>query len=187
MYLIPNPTVNKLELKGIASLKYYGNDAWFRIEPFANIDQDTAYVRNVQIRIIKSGNDSFKITTLKTANGSSKQQAEDLVSRIDYSITQNDSLLFLDRGIPVTARDKFRNQKIYITIAVPVGKRIQVDDNVGEYNEHIDFGWDMNDWDWDRDYDNNGDYNWDRNTEYIMTLNGLKRTDWRRRSCKHKL
>jgi phage shock protein PspC (stress-responsive transcriptional regulator) len=174
---LANPTVNKLEVKGNVYLKYYGNNTWLHLEPFANIDADTVYVRNIEVRIIKSNSDSFKITTLKISNGASRQQAEDLVSKINFNIVQQDSSLFLDRGIAITAKEKFRNQKIYITIAVPVGKRIQVGENIGEYNEHVDFGWDMNDWDWEREYDNSGDYSWDRGVEYIMTKTGLERTD----------
>ncbi len=174
---LTSPTINKLEVKGAPYFKYFGNNTWLHLEPFANIDGDTVYARNIQVRIIKSSSDSFKVTTLKVSDGRSRQQAEDLVSKMNFNIVQEDSLLLLDKGIAITATEKFRNQKIYITVAVPVGKRIQVDDNVGEYNEHMDFGWEMNDDDWDRDYDNSGGYGWDRGVEYIMTKTGLQRTD----------
>ena len=176
---LTNPKIDKLEIKGMPRLKYYGNNSWLHLEPFANIDADTAYVRNIQIRIIRSNNDSFNITTLKLANGSSKLQAEDLASKINYNIVQEDSVLMLDKGIAITAKEKFRNQKIYISIAVPLGKRIEVDENAGGWGdeEHVDFGWDMNDNDWEKDYDNNGDFNWSRNVEYVMTKKGLQRTD----------
>jgi hypothetical protein len=82
--------------------------------------------------------------------------------------------LSFDKGIPVTKDDKFRNQSVYVTIYVPVGKRIYVDDNIGWGNDfHIDFGNDVDDWNWRR---NNEGYDWSNNVEYVMTNDGLKET-----------
>ena len=73
----------------------------------------------------------------------------------------------------INNNDKFRNQSVYATIYVPVGKRIIVTDRIGWDNDfHFDFGNDVNDWDWRND--DNG-YGWDHNVEYIMTEDGLKR------------
>ena len=92
-----------------------------------------------------------------------------------YNVIQNDSILLFDRGIPITKDVKFRNQTVYVTVYVPVGKRIIVRDGVGWGNDtHFEFGSDMNDWDWRNDGDNG--YSWESNVEYTMTRKGLERT-----------
>ncbi len=172
--ILTNPETDKLELKYISDNKYYFNNIFLHLEPFASIDEDTAYVRNINIRILKSDNDSFRVTMLKTAYGATKEDAEKRVVNMNFEINQKDSALLFDRGIPVTKTDKFRNQAIYVTVYVPVGKRIQVDGSLGWGSDvHIAFGNDMDYWDWKND--DNG-YNWDDNKEYVMTEKGLKLT-----------
>lgn len=172
---LTNPGVTRLELKQTKDNKYYFNNSFLHFAPFVSIDEDTANVQNVHIRIMKSDNDSFQVTMLKMVNGSSRSEAEGRASTMRYNILQHDSTLLFDRGIPITKDTKFRNQTVYVTVYVPIGKRIIVRDGVGWGNEmHFEFGSDMNDWDWRND-DNNG-YGWENNVEYTMTGKGLERT-----------
>ena len=185
--VLSNPAINKLELRALPSTKYYGAGRWLHFEPFADIDEDTVNFNNVEVRIVKSATDSFQVSLLKLTNGNSKQQAEQLASKINYKIVQRDSTLLLDKGISITPAEKFRNQRVYITVAVPVGKRIKIADNINgwENNVHVDFGWDMNEWEWKRD---NGSETYDlsRNVEYIMTKNGPERVDGKKNNDDHK-
>jgi phage shock protein PspC (stress-responsive transcriptional regulator) len=168
-----NPGVNKLELKLVKDYRYYFNNSFLHFEPFASLDEDTAFVRNIHVRILKSDNDSFKVTMLKMSNGFSRSDADRKADHINFNIEQKDSTLLFDRGIPITREDKFRNQAVYVTVYVPVGKRILVRDNIGWGNDvHIELGGDLDDWRWR--YDDEG-YGWDHDVEYVMTTEGLKR------------
>ena len=123
---LANPAVNYLEVTAAPKMKYYEN-RWFQIEPFQSFsDDDTVYVRNLRIRIVQSKTDSFEVKVVKLSNGKSVQNANELASRINFELTQQDSLVYLDRGIAINKKDKFRNQHIIMTIAVPVGKRIKI-------------------------------------------------------------
>lgn len=173
---LANPGVGKLEIKTYPSGRYY-NHNWLKLEPFAFFDQDTVFVRNIELRIVKADNDSFKVTMVKLVNGRSRQEAEQLASEINFNTVQKDTTLMLDRGIPITQNEKFRNQHIYVTVAVPVGKRVYINENEnwGEgFSMHI-FGPGGNEdyWDWGNDKDNTG-YRWRSNVEYVMTAKGLK-------------
>jgi hypothetical protein len=104
------------------------------------------------------------------ANSRHKNRAE----RISYNINQQDSALLFERGIAITKNDKFRNQSVYVTVYVPVGKRIIVNNGIGWGNDfHIELGGDVDDWYWRNDEEG---YNWSDNVEYIMTNDGLKPT-----------
>jgi phage shock protein PspC (stress-responsive transcriptional regulator) len=174
---LSNAKVSKLELRVPLHSKYYSNRAWFRLEPFQNLDDDTLYIQNTRVRIIKSLTDSFQVSVVKFADGSSRKEADDNVNKINYHITQVDSTLQLDRGIALTKNEKFRNQRIIITVAVPVGKKIKVDyDAAEDFHIRIGNNWDDEGWDW-RYYENTREERWNHNVEYIMTEKGLQRTD----------
>jgi len=171
--VLTNPAVGKLELKLQKDSRYYFNNSFLHFEPFANIDEDTAFVQNIHIRVEKAEGDSFSVTMLKMVNGPTKAEAEEKATKMQFNLTQKDSSLLFDRGIPISKEDKFRNQTIYVTVYVPVGKRILIKDNVGWSDRfHIELGNDVDNWNWR--YDDEG-YNWESNVEYKMTTDGLKR------------
>jgi phage shock protein PspC (stress-responsive transcriptional regulator) len=171
--VLTNPSVSRLEItSSIPNQKYY-NNRWFRMEPFEGLDDDTAFVKNVSIHIVKSPNDSFRVTMMKLVRGSKKRYADTLASMMNYNVVQNDSLLVVDKGIAITRQDKFRNQRIILTIYVPVGKQIKVNRNVGWGND-IHFDGPFNN-DWDIDFDDVED-GWDSNVDYIMQEDGLAYT-----------
>ncbi len=166
-----NPTVSRLEVQGISN-----RFRTFRIQPFAAWDEDTVYVNNVSIRLIKSPNDSFQVTTTKFCNGSSRRYADTLAAAMRYNIEQKDSTLYIDKGIGFTEHDKFRNQHVVVTIAIPVGKVIRIG-NVGWGNwEHFQIGWNNadDDYDW-----GNQEFSWwgNHNEDLIMKADGLYTLD----------
>ena len=184
---LSNPGVNYLEITASPKMKYYENH-WFQISPFdAFADEDTVFVRNLRIRIIQSKTDSFQVKLVKLSNGKTIQEANDLASRINFDLTQQDSLVYLDRGIAINKKDKFRNQHVIMTIAVPVGKRIKITNkgwsqtNVringrGMQTETFDRVTDDNDWydEWNEPWDNES-FSYERGVEYKMTLTGLEK------------
>ena len=172
---LTQPGVDKLELKLAKDSRYYFSNSFLHFEPFASIDEDTAFVQNVHVRIMKADRDSFSVTMLKMVHGESKAEAEGRAVKMQYNIAQKDTQLLFDRGIPITRDQKFRNQTVYVTVYVPVGKKIMVRDNVGWGDDvHFEFGSQMDNWNWR--YEGEEGYHYDTDVEYVMTANGLKRT-----------
>jgi len=171
---LTNPGVAKLEVTTNSPNKKYYRNNWFRIEPFENIEEDTAIVRNIRVHIIKSPNDSFRVTMIRTACSFDKNDANRLANLIDYQVMQMDSLLIIDKGIMINRTDKFRNQGVTITIYVPVGKHIKINNNVGWGND-VHFGG----WRDDRYIESDDvEEGWDQGVDYIMTANeGLTSED----------
>jgi phage shock protein PspC (stress-responsive transcriptional regulator)/heme/copper-type cytochrome/quinol oxidase subunit 2 len=173
---LSNAKIDKLEVSLSGYSKYYKNRKhWLEIEPFNGILDDTAYVPNTRIKLIRSNTDSFQVTVTRLSQGRTKAQANELAEKISYNIEQKDSILSLYKGIPINNTDKFRNQKILITIAVPVGKRILIDDKIGWMHDvHVGFN---NDDNWSREFYGDDDFDWETGKEYIMTNKGLKRVN----------
>ena len=170
---ITNQKINKLEITSTAPALKFTRERWVRFEPFEGVFEDTAYIRNVKVQIIKSPNDSFRVTLTRLANGSSRRNADTLARLISYNVAQHDSLLIADKGIAINKKDKFRNQQILLTVYVPVGKQIRVDRNIGWGDwVHFDGPWDHGYWD---DYFDNDqvEHGWHTNVDYIMKADGL--------------
>jgi phage shock protein PspC (stress-responsive transcriptional regulator) len=184
---LANPAVNYLEVTAAPKMKYYENH-WFQIAPFQGFsDDDTVFVRNLRIRIVQSKTDSFEVKVVKLSNGKSVQNANELASHINFELTQQDSLVYLDRGIAINKKDKFRNQHIIMTIAVPVGKRIKITNkgwsqtnvqinNRGMRTGTIDRISNDENWfdEWNEPWDGES-YDFEKGVEYKMTTTGLEK------------
>ena len=183
---LTNPKIDYVEITAAPKMKYYENN-WFQFEPFQGFaDEDTVYVRNLRIRIVQSLNDSFQVKIVKLSNGKTVQNANELANKINFELTQQDSLVYLDRGIGINKIDKFRNQHIIMTIAVPIGKRIKIT-NKGWSQTNVNINGrgmrtgtidrissDENWYDeWNEPWDNES-YQYERGVEYKMTKTGLE-------------
>jgi phage shock protein PspC (stress-responsive transcriptional regulator) len=164
-----NPSVGKLEITAQSPLERYRRSRFLRFEPFEGIQEDTAFVNNVDVRILKSANDSFKVTVIKMASGRSRTIAENNAAQILYSGVQTDTVLLMDKGIAINKTDKFRNQRVVLTIYVPAGKKIKIDKSISWFS-NVHFGSNWND-DWYYDSDDDA-HDWRTGVEYEMRADG---------------
>jgi phage shock protein PspC (stress-responsive transcriptional regulator) len=158
--------------------RYYGGD-WFGISwedwPFYAINQDTLMLNTVRVNIQKSDDADFHVRRIRFSRGTNPEVARNLAERINFNVDQKDSMLVLPRGFAISRHEKFRNQQVLIIVDVPVGKRIQIDEKVEDYdwfslNYNHRRGWRDNKWE--------ESYGWQSDREMIMTPdNGLQRVD----------
>ncbi|PZP40854.1 MAG: hypothetical protein DI598_18945, partial [Pseudopedobacter saltans] len=138
-------------------LRYFGNDS--------------IKIPNVALRIETSKDNNYHVESVAYSNGSTKEEATTLASKIVYSLDQKDSLLFIPTDFFINRSDKFRNQRIMIKIFVPIGKQIIVKGNT-HINNNINInigpaGIHKNTWE-------NSDNYWEADQLYVMTAEGLK-------------
>ncbi len=178
---LSDPSVKSLEVMPFQNLNYL-RIGWFNLQPFGifGSTEDTAFIGNVRVRITKSPTDSFQVSILKMCNGATRRYADSLNSLIKFNIIQNDSLLMMDKAITINTTDKFRNQYVEVTIAVPVGHQIKIDRNFG-YGNRVRFGgfWGGNDWYYYNNYIDN-DFDFSYGVAYVMKDDGLYTLDGRR-------
>lgn len=179
--ILNNPNIKSLEVVPFQNLNYR-RIGWFNLEPFGTFgsSDDTAFIGNVRVKITKSPVDSFQISILKMSNGSTRRYADTLNSLINFNITQNDSLLMMDRAITINTTDKFRNQYVEVTIAVPVGHHIKIDKNF-RYGNRVRLGVFSGGDNWFYyNNDNDNSYDFSYGVEYIMKEDGLYNPDGER-------
>ncbi len=170
-YTVMQPLTGKMVVKvADSNIKMYGK--WFKMEGLLSMTNDSIYMNNVRVRVIKSPDSLYHAYAIKSSHAADETAALNNAKAIRYDIVQQDSMLYLSRGFALEKRGtRFRNQGVIITIQVPVGKKIQIDRSVVRKLNwfHIN----ENRSDWDEEWNEYED--WSSDVEYIMTTNGLER------------
>ena len=164
-------------------VNYYGSD-WYGIHwddddaPFYALSEDSVMMRTIQVRVVRSDDSMYHAHLVKFGRGSNPTLARQTATKIDFNISQQDSLFNLPQGFALTKNEKFRNQQVLVVIEVPVNKKIQLDRSLDDYewinielHDYDNRGWNL---DWDDNWENS--YSWRTNKEYVMTENGLRPT-----------
>ncbi len=92
-----------------------------------NWDTKYAQVRFplVDIEIYQTPADSFMLSMQKLAYGKNLEEADNNALNINFSILQQDSIIYLDKGISLNYKEEqFRGQNIRLKLGVPLGKKI---------------------------------------------------------------
>lgn len=96
-------------------------------------DKKVIYSSNIRLNI-KSAKDSIgKIIVEKSAEGSNQLDAKKRAEAIEYSYSFEKNSLVLDGFFTTDTANKYRDQKIEITIYLPVGTVVYPDENTTSY------------------------------------------------------
>lgn len=172
---VKQPSHNKLILR-VAPGIFNGDDfSWF--DDNLIVADDTTMINLVKLRVEKSTTDSFGVALYRYSQGRTLTQANKLASDIRFSLRQEDSLLYIPQGFSLPPHSTFRGQRLMMVIKVPVGKNLEIDDDIyrhfsfDKYGRHYN---DDNDWFIGIDSDDDGWNNGNRNrTRLKMTPDGV--------------
>jgi phage shock protein PspC (stress-responsive transcriptional regulator) len=142
-----------------------------------NVVNDSLRVTNVDIQIAKSEDSLYHITLWKSSNGLSRIAAENRANQISYAVTSMDSVVTLANSFGISKSQKFRGQKLIVSIRIPVGKMIRFDESVTNFHP-----WNVrlkennrrysSSRRYDIDYDFDSRFNWDADVDYVMGADG---------------
>ncbi|MBC6492762.1 PspC domain-containing protein [Flavihumibacter stibioxidans] len=175
------PAKDKLFIESVGNnIRYYGDDffgiEWDEDAPFYGISRDSLMLKTVRVNVVKSKDSSFHVYTIRFSRSNTNTKAKELAEKIRFSMVQKDSILELPKGFAITTDEKFRNQQVLVVVEVPVGKKIELDRSLDDYewfnvNTNRRRGFNVS---WDNNWDDS--YHYESNVEYIMTREGLQRT-----------
>ncbi|ADY51355.1 phage shock protein C, PspC [Pseudopedobacter saltans DSM 12145] len=117
--------------------------------------------RNVRIRFEKSDDNKASITKSYKANGKTFSNALENAQNIEYQYSITDSIINLNPGAILKKQAVWRDQNVLLTVRVPIGTKININNNLYKYLAFYHYC----------AHDN------DRHTNYItwtMTEEGLK-------------
>jgi phage shock protein PspC (stress-responsive transcriptional regulator) len=92
----------------------------------------------VQVNVVESESDSFEINIIKRASGPEKRVALERARKINYSISQNDSLIIVDPLFKLEKGEKLRGQNVTVMIGVPKGKVVKLDKSLYSFLHDVD-------------------------------------------------
>lgn len=141
--------------------------------PIYSVGDDSVMLNTVKLSMAKSNDSAYHIYRVRQSRGNGRENAMKSAGRIEFSPLRTDSVIQLPQGFYISKNDKFRNQRVWIVIEVPVGKKIGFSKNIENYSWYNVHNRD-NRWD---DYSDQDD--WDQYTdrpepgqEYIMRSDG---------------
>jgi hypothetical protein len=144
---------------------YFYDDKDNDINFFEALDlfEDSIFIDNVDIKVLRSLDDSFHIRIVNSAHGRTRFDADTTAAAMRINMSQKDSVFTIDQGIFITKKQKFRNQQVAVLISVPVGKRISLpkSNSVSNYDDNV---WEFQNW-----HNENA-----LNQEFEMTPDGLR-------------
>lgn len=83
-----------------------------------------------QLDIEKSGTDNFVIQIKKASRGKSREDAREISESILYNVEMKDSTCFFDPYFTLPENSKWRGQDVEITVKVPEGKSVFLNENM---------------------------------------------------------
>ena len=161
---ITQPMNGKLMVKLNKNPYFYdGKDNDINLFEALDLFEDSIFIDNVDIKVLRSLDDSFHIRMVNSAHGSTRFSADTTAAAIRINIAQTDSVVTIDQGIFITKKQKFRNQQVAVLISVPVGKSISLpkSNSVSNYDDNV---WEFQNWRNEKH----------TNQEFQMTDEGLK-------------
>jgi phage shock protein PspC (stress-responsive transcriptional regulator) len=95
-----------------------------------SMDNDSLYLCYPKINILKSASDTGTVEIKMIARGRSKKIASERAANINYQYHSIDNTLVLSPYFAINNKEKFRAQQISITIKIPEGKTVYLDENL---------------------------------------------------------
>ncbi|MGN7822188.1 PspC domain-containing protein [Chitinophaga sp. 22536] len=140
---VQQPSHNKLALR-VAPGIFNGDDfSWF--DDNLIVADDTTMINLVKLRVEKSTTDSFGVELYRYSQGRTLAQANQLASDIHFSVRQQDSVLFIPQGFSLPPHSTFRGQRLLMVVKVPVGKNLEIDDEIYRHFSFDKYGRRYND------------------------------------------
>lgn len=102
--------------------------------PWYSKGNDSLMINTIRISMVKSQDSSFHIYRIKGSRGRNQEMARDAAEKISFEPLQADSVVVFPRVFAISREEKFRNQRVWIVVEVPVGKRIEFSEGISNWD-----------------------------------------------------
>ncbi|HYW95197.1 MAG TPA: PspC domain-containing protein [Bacteroidales bacterium] len=112
-------------------------DEHFRIDDRRYVMKDDNLYGEVTIDVEKGRSDAYELRMEKGSRGPDEETAASMAEKIAFNYTLQDSLLTVDPWFRAGSGEKWRLQRLDVTIYVPEGKAVHFDKNTGVFLEGV--------------------------------------------------
>ncbi len=102
------------------------------------LDDDAQFLDKIKLDVRKSDKGDTYLKIVNRAHGRTKGQARERAKNFVYGFEQQDSLLLFDEFFQLPENEKYRNQRLELTIFIPVGTSIYLDYDMETIIYHIE-------------------------------------------------
>lgn len=96
------------------------------------VEGEKVLAGNPVLQIEATESDDFAAIIKRTSRGKNKTEIQTNLDRIEYEVSSKDSTLELNRFFTIGNQSKWRDQQVQITIKVPKGRMIHLDENLNQ-------------------------------------------------------
>lgn len=107
--------------------KSYSSSTFNKTEIY--IENDYILTDNLEVDVIQSSSEDTYLRLNKFSRGNNRRSAGERAEAIDFTYEIEENELKISQYIDFPVEDKFRNQSVEISIALPVGKSIYLSEN----------------------------------------------------------
>ena len=143
--------------------------------PFYNIEEDSLLFKNIELRIKTSSDTLFHVKTIYSSFDSKYKGAKANLKEFDFKLEQNDSVLSIPQFFKTPIEQGYRKQFVVVEIFVPSGSKLEVSQELEDYQQRISsqamrrrYG---------RDYGYRNSLEWNFNEEYLLEGETLTETN----------
>ena len=103
-----------------------------------HIDKSHIYFGKPRLNIERSYTDSLQLRIVKTAMGPSSNKAKETAADIEYSVDQGGELISFKPYMTIDRKHKLRAQEVRITLLLPEGRSVYLDESLRDIIHDID-------------------------------------------------
>lgn len=109
----------------------------YHFNQFLSVASDKVELGYTRIKITPTTDSLFHYSIEKRSKGNSLRSAKENTDKIEFNVEQKDSILNIPTRYSFLEDSKFRNQKVFLRIYVPLGKQIILNGNLEDYPMEI--------------------------------------------------
>ena len=146
----------------------------FNTLPFYNVEEDSLLFNSIDLRIKTSKDTLFHVKTIYSSLDRNYKAAKANIKEFDFRLEQNDSVLWIPQFFKTPKEQGYRKQFVVVEIYVPSGSKLEVSEELEDYQQRISseamrkrYG---------RDYGYRNSLEWNSNEEYLLEGETLTET-----------
>lgn len=102
--------------------------------PWYTKGDDSLLINTVRISMVKSNDSAYHVYRIRGSRGRTDEAARETAEKIVFEPVTTDSVITFPRGFFISRDEKFRNQRVWIVVEIPVGKSVEFSNRISDWD-----------------------------------------------------
>ena len=113
------------------------NSVEFDYLPYLNVEEDSLLFKSIELRIKTSKDTLFHVKTIYSSLDKNYKEAKANLREFDFKLEQSDSVLWIPQFFKTPKEQGYRKQFVVVEIFVPSGSKLEVSEELEDYQYPI--------------------------------------------------